>query len=73
MERVRCIAALAGIFVILQDVEERKKCQKKDVGRVSKRRPPRWCVRPWIGRKSLPECNIVFKLQLELEKVRKKL
>lgn len=70
-ERVKQIAALAGILIILQDAENRKNENKKDVGKVLKRRRPRWWVRPWIAHKSLPECNTVFKLQLELEKVSK--
>lgn len=62
------IAALAGILIILQDTELHRRIKIDVQKKVVKRQTRRWWVRPWILRKSLTECNTVYKLQLELEK-----
>lgn len=71
-QRMR-IVALAAILILVQDSEYRKwRLENDETAVVRKKKPRRWWVRPWILDKTLPECNTVFKLQLELEKVGKK-
>lgn len=65
----RRLIALAGIALVLK-IDEKRKRERDDDGEAPPKRTHRWWVRPWILDKSLPECNTVYKLQLELEKVR---
>lgn len=68
-EQRRRLLALAGIAIVLR-ISEKRKREKDDEEDAPPKREHRWWVRPWIIDKSLPECNTVYKLQLELEKVR---
>lgn len=67
-EQRRRLIALAGIALVLR-ISEKRKREDEDGAKTRVKRTHRWWVRPWIVDKNLPECNTVYKLQLELEKV----